>query len=239
MIFWRGPIWSGRLAAFGFVQVCSDLFRVVQGVFGVGGCAWGGGHCFALSFFGGYGSTVGGSWHAGSCAGRNPPISTHQNHSPKKIHPSPLPGGRLGGGWEAPSVHQRPSGRPHFSKAYPHSRHSCVGRNPRTLFRHPCAPSRHSCAGRNDAGGSGRRRCSGVFFFGVFGGDSGGLPIWSRRSAMFGFVRVCSDLFRVVQVCSGLTVASFVNLRQGLVAGGKRVVDGGGVWGGHGSALLF
>ena len=26
-----GPIWSGRLAAFRFVQVCSDLFRVVQG----------------------------------------------------------------------------------------------------------------------------------------------------------------------------------------------------------------
>ena len=25
------PIWSGRLAAFRFVQVCSDLFRVVQG----------------------------------------------------------------------------------------------------------------------------------------------------------------------------------------------------------------
>ena len=26
------PIWSGGLAVFGFVQVCSDLFRFVQGV---------------------------------------------------------------------------------------------------------------------------------------------------------------------------------------------------------------
>ncbi len=30
---------------------------------------------------------------------------------PSPIHPSPLLGGRLGGGWEAPSVHQRPSNR--------------------------------------------------------------------------------------------------------------------------------
>ena len=72
-----------------------------------------------------------------SCAGRN--HSTHQatrtKHLPKKIHPSPLLGGRLGGGWEAPIVHQRSNRR----------------------FRHPCAPplvipappSRHSCAGRN------------------------------------------------------------------------------------------
>ena len=47
------PIWSERLAAFRFVQVCSDLFRVVQGVIGVDGRAGGaepvgargGGHC--------------------------------------------------------------------------------------------------------------------------------------------------------------------------------------------------
>ena len=33
-------------------------------------------------------------------------------NSPKKIHPSPLLGGRLGGGCDAPSIYQRPSGRP-------------------------------------------------------------------------------------------------------------------------------
>ena len=47
---------------------------------------------------------------------------------------------------------------------------------------------------------SGRRRCSGFFFFGVFLGDPGGLPIWSGGLAVFGFVQVCSDLFRVVRV---------------------------------------
>ncbi len=44
---------------------------------------------------------------------------------PSPIHPSPLLGGRLGGGWEAPSVHQRPSGRP---PSLP----------PSLLFRHSC-----------------------------------------------------------------------------------------------------
>ena len=34
--FGGGPIWSEELQAFGVVQVCSGLFRVVQGLFGVG-----------------------------------------------------------------------------------------------------------------------------------------------------------------------------------------------------------
>ena len=62
---------------------------------------------------------------------------------PSPIHPSPLPGGRLGGGCEAASRHQRPSRRPHLSRAHPRLRH------PRAPSRHPCAPFRHSCAGRN------------------------------------------------------------------------------------------
>ena len=37
----------------------------------------------------------------------------------------------------------------------------------------------------------------GVSFFGVFGSDPGGVPIWSGRSAVFGFVRFCSGLFGV------------------------------------------
>ena len=48
-----------------------------------------------------------------SCAGRNPPHPNTPFPPPSPIHPSPLPGGRLGGGWEAASHHQRPSGRPH------------------------------------------------------------------------------------------------------------------------------
>ena len=39
---------------------------------------------------------------------------------------------------------------------------------------------------------SGRRRCSGFYFFWAFGGDAGGVPIWSGRLAVFGFVQVCS-----------------------------------------------
>ena len=41
-------------------------------------------------------------------------------------------------------------------------------------------------------------------FFRVFGGGPEGAPIWSSRSAAFRFVQVCSDLFRVVQGCSGV-----------------------------------
>ena len=63
----------------------------------------------------------------------------------------------------------------------------------------------------------GRRRCSGFVFFRVFGGDPRGVPIWSGRSAVFRFVRICSGLFRFVRgvlersvgMAEGLTVASF------------------------------
>ena len=78
---------------------------------------------------------------------------------------------------------------------------------------------------------SGRRRCSGFFFFGVFLGDPGGFPIWSGGLAVFGFVQVCSDLFRVIRgVLEGLAA--------GVDAGGVGVVGVGavllcsaGVWG--------
>ena len=53
--------------------------------------------------------------------------NAHNQHaptnSPKKIHPSPLLGGRLGGGWDVPSGPQLPSNTPIAS------RHSCAGRN--------------------------------------------------------------------------------------------------------------
>ena len=42
----------------------------------------------------------------------------------------------------------------------------------------------------------GGRWCSGLFLFDVFGGDPRGAPIWSGRLAVFGFVRICSGLFR-------------------------------------------
>ena len=46
-----------------------------------------------------------------SCAGRNPHAS-HYPPIPSPIHPSPLPGGRLGGGCETTSVCQPPSPTP-------------------------------------------------------------------------------------------------------------------------------
>ena len=52
-----------------------------------------------------------------------------------------------------------------------------------------------SCLRRSDGG-----RVATVFgfcFFGVIEGDPGGLPIWSGCLAAFGFVQVCSALFRV------------------------------------------
>ena len=65
-----------------------------------------------------------------------------------------------------------------------------------------------SCLRRNDGGDAGMTEGGcwravatvfGVLFFGVFGGDPGGGPIWSGRLVVFGFVQVCSDLFRVVR----------------------------------------
>ena len=59
-----------------------------------------------------------------------------------------------------------------------------------------------------------------VGFFGVFGGGSGGVPIWSGCLAVFGFVQGCSGAVRRGR---GLSVAAW------------------GVWWGerHGMALLF
>ena len=70
------------------------------------------------------------------------------------IHPSPLKGGRLGGGWK-PRAATRASSHLH-PPPYRHSRapdrHCCApDRHSRALDRHCCAPDRHSCAGRNHA----------------------------------------------------------------------------------------
>ena len=58
------------------------------------------------------------------------PSFPRTKHLPKKIHPSPLLGGRLGGGWDVASVHRRSSGRPHSSREHPPNGHSYAGRNP-------------------------------------------------------------------------------------------------------------
>ena len=87
----------------------------------------------------------------------------------------------------------------------------------------------------------------GFVFFGLFGDDPEGASIWSRRSAVFRFVRICSDSFRVVRDASeGLTVASFVKFCQPLVTCGKCVTAGGAEGGAaslreerHVLALLF
>ena len=98
---------------------------------------------------------------------------------------------------------------------------------------------------RDAAGGGDSVRCSGLFFFGVFGGDSGGGPIWSGRSAVFGFVQVCSDLFRVVQGVFGVDGCAWGAGLGGGRGGGHcshfrssgdmvaRLVGVGG-WGAHG-----
>ena len=86
---------------------------------------------------------------------------THTRTSPSPIHPSPLPGGRLGGGWKAPSRRHQPCA-PRSPIPLPPTRHSCTPPSvipaqagTRTPIRHSCAPLRHSCAGRNDEGGRG------------------------------------------------------------------------------------
>ncbi len=98
-----------------------------------------------------------------SCAGRNlrPPPSFLRRQEPARlppvhhlppspIHPSPLLGGRLGGGWEVAIVLHRSLSTPHLTPSLPlplrHSpSHSVI----------PAPLSRHSCAGRNPCG---RRR---------------------------------------------------------------------------------
>ena len=66
-----------------------------------------------------------------------------------------------------------------------------------------------------------------VGFFGVFGGDSGG---WSYLVGAFGGVRVCSDLFRVVQVCSGCG-GGVDNGVDGMAGAVAIVLCFAGVWG--------
>ena len=71
-------------------------------------------------------------------------------HSPSPIHPSPLPGGRLGGGWEATRDPRR-----HFNTPVSHTTSPTVT-PPTTVTLHPQRhpalptltphPNRHSCA---------------------------------------------------------------------------------------------
>ncbi len=66
---------------------------------------------------------------------------TTPNPPPSPIHPSPLPGGRLGGGCGAPSQHHR--------SPTPRSPTPSPLRHTRALSVIPAPPLRHSCAGRN------------------------------------------------------------------------------------------
>ena len=74
---------------------------------------------------------------------QEPPI---QSPPPSPIHPSPLPGGRLGGGWDTASRRHRSCPAPiiHATSCplplFPHPL-----RHPSSL-RHSCAPLRHFCA---------------------------------------------------------------------------------------------
>ena len=77
------------------------------------------------------------------------------------------------------------------------------------------------------------RRCSGLVFFWVFGGDLAGGPIWSGCLAVFGFVRGCSGLFGVDSGARCQLLSTFVTVWSPLVRlgllGGER----------HEVALLF
>ncbi len=73
-------------------------------------------------------------------AGTHPP---HHPPPPSPIHPSPLPGGRLGGGWNAASRHHQ---SPHATIAHPASPPHPRPSPPSVI---PAPPFRHSCAGRN------------------------------------------------------------------------------------------
>ena len=76
-------------------------------------------------------------------------------------------------------------------------------------------------------GGSGVQGC----FFGVFGDGPGGIHIWSGRSGLFGSVRICSGLFRVVRgVPEGLTARVDAGV-DGVVVGFAVLLCFAGVWG--------
>ena len=95
-----------------------------------------------------------------SCAGRNP-LHHAPRTPPSPIHPSPLLGGRLGGGWEAASQHRRslapqaptPAAAPRISP-------SVIPVSPSPSFLRRQEPrAHHSCLRRND---------------GIFGSAAGG-----------------------------------------------------------------
>jgi len=93
--------------------------------------------------------------------GQEPARLPQQPPPPSPIHPSPLPGGRLGGGWEVPSERQPPSYTPISPRHFPASpvtpvphRHSCAGRKP---LRAVAALLRPQLVGGAEAAWVGRR----------------------------------------------------------------------------------
>ena len=101
----------------------------------------------------------------------NPPHLLLPHPSPSSpIHPSPLLGGRLGGGWEAPSVDQRSCRRSGFLRVIPAHPFSVIPTPPPSSPRPPPPFLRrqewgrpagaHSCLRRNDGiwCGNGERR---------------------------------------------------------------------------------
>ena len=84
-----------------------------------------------------------------SCAGRNHPTShpaspIHPPHTTKRarsspIHPSPLSGGRLGGGWNATNQRRQSRHAP-IARATPQSPAPRPDRPRLSPFRHSCAP---------------------------------------------------------------------------------------------------
>ena len=100
---------------------------------------------------------------AGTCTPRSVIPAQAGTHAPQRtkplpsspIHPSPLLGGRLGGGCGAPSIHQRPKWPPALPPERIHT--SVIPTIPSFLRRQECAQRRRppgSCLRRNDGEGA-------------------------------------------------------------------------------------
>ena len=154
-----------------------------------------------------------------------------RRQEPALSHTSALPPSFLHPSLSSFLRRQEPRRSPAFARAPQHpdgspSRLCAAGHSEP---RHATPTTRiPACAGMTEGR---RRRCSGFLFFGVIRGDPGGLPIWSGHSAVFGFVRICSGLFRVVRgVLEGLTAKVDAGV-DGMVAEFAIALCFAGVWG--------
>ena len=99
------------------------------------------------------GSGMGDRGRGTSCGAGSLPLTPRANICPKNIHPSPLPGGRLGGGREVASAHEVvvPGADRPLSRRRRHAAPTPLLVSPLKGGRDElggAVPRRHSCAGR-------------------------------------------------------------------------------------------